>query len=61
MKESDMENEKTALYVAFSTQKRGRIPAGGKITSAWRMNSLPGWERRSTRCAQFARKGDSHG
>ena len=91
MKESNMENEKTPLYVAFSTQKGGvgkttfTVLAASylyylkgydvavvdcdypqhsiagmrkrdaeqsermKITSAWRMNSLPGWGRKPTR------------
>lgn len=92
MNESNMENEKTPLYVAFSTQKGGvgkttftvlvasylyylkgydvavvdcdypqhsiagmrKRDAGQvgrmKITSEWRMNSLPGWGRKPTRC-----------
>ena len=87
-----MENEKTPLYVAFSTQKGGvgkttftvlaasylyylkgmtwwswiattrSTPSPGcangvlkwwakmKITSAWRMNNLPGWERKPIPC-----------
>ena len=64
-----MENEKTPLYVAFSTQKGGvgkttfTVLAASylyylkgyevlvvKITSAWRMNSLPGWGRKPIPC-----------
>ena len=96
-----MENEKTPLYVAFSTQKGGvgkttftvlaasylyylkgvwrggrglRYPqhstpgcANGmlkwwakmKITSVWRMNNLPGWERKPIPCYAVPPKSDS--
>lgn len=103
MNESNMENEKTPLYVAFSTQKGGvgkttfTVLAASylyylkgydvavvdcdypqhsiagmrkrdaeqvglmKITSEWRMNSLPGWGRKLPGIMQFTRKGDCNG